>query len=90
MKKADIDWIDSIVQAGVDAALFRHGLDKLEHLSLKDCPQCKHPVLARYIDVPPYLARFYKIRQSHFQCLTCGAKFTCTEKQVCELIKEGE
>lgn len=48
-------------------------LDKFECISIKDCPKCKHPVLAKgYCEI--------------YQCLTCGVKFRCTEKCVCEVI----
>ena len=49
----------------------------LENISLKDCPKCKHRVLANQIMFIP----------ETYQCLTCGSSFTCTEKCVCELVE---
>ena len=59
-----------------------------QDISIKDCPKCKHPVLAQQNVICKTLSGNY-IKYGH-QCLTCGSKFTCSEQQVCELIKEGE
>ncbi len=54
-------------------------------LSIKDCPKCKHEVLAKeHKKVSLSGACLYT---EFYQCLTCGSQFNCSEKQVCELIK---
>ena len=71
----------------------------LGDVSIKDCPKCKHEVLAKKIirDTEGTIFCFTssisldsttqgKPPPEKFQCLTCGSKFTCSEKCVCELI----
>jgi len=72
-------------------------IEKLEGRmpEVKDCPECKHPVLAI---THPY--RTISITNVHtgsgctrvddlcFQCLTCGSKFKCEQKNVCEILEE--
>lgn len=59
----------------------------LKDLSVKGCPKCNHPVVAqthsRYVSNIICWTDYY-------QCLTCGSKFTCSEKCVCELIKDAD
>lgn len=65
----------------------RARLDDIESvvgdLERKECPKCKHLILAM---------RSWRITQScfqrRFQCLICGSEFTCSKKDVCELIEE--
>ena len=70
-------------------------------ICIKDCPKCQHPVLAQKIpdtsyNTITYIApdsvisgSWYNHKPEHtFQCLACGTKFTCSEKCVCEIIKE--
>jgi len=79
-------------------------------ISIKDCPKCKHPVMAlnvkgeslvaaadlnrglaeyRIGDNIVTLEEFRKAENTHtYQCLTCGVKFTCSSKQVCEIIPD--
>lgn len=57
-------------------------LGRLENLSVKNCPKCKHPVLARHnSEGAEYVA-------PNYQCLTCGSKFICSNECVCKLIEE--
>ena len=66
-------------------------IEELEEnkLEIKDCPKCKHPAPAWWtlyskegcIGMSPSIFSCY-------QCLTCGTKFKCTQKNVCELIEE--
>lgn len=56
-------------------------------ISIKECPKCKHPVLARVIASFTEEAAFYPGGKKQYQCLTCGSKFTCSEKCVCELVE---
>ena len=64
------------------------------NLLVKDCPKCKHPVVAlRTTETTPYHikgepARRGMITLDCYQCLSCGVKFTCSNKCVCEVIKE--
>ena len=52
-------------------------------LDINDCPKCEHPVLAKGI----FITGIQPIFDGRgFQCLTCGSRFTCTEKCVCELV----
>jgi len=59
--------------------------DRLKGISIKDCPKCKHPALVGdrtlFLEHPKY-------KKGYFQCLTCGSKLTCSERSVCEVIKE--
>ena len=67
-------------------------LKELGSISIKDCPMCKHPVLALYHkpNVAGHLAHPEVYDEgNYFQCLTCGSKFRCVEKKVCELIKKN-
>ena len=72
----------------------------LDNISIKDCPKCKHPVLAKKIPDPSYntithittIATLYDSWYSHptndtYQCFTCGKEFTCSTKEVCEVIE---
>ena len=45
-------------------------------ISIRDCPKCEHPVLAK------------KIWSIIHQCLTCGTKFTCSNECVCRVVGE--
>ena len=68
-------------------------IEKLEAKTpeIRDCPKCKHPVLAvrgygghawNWEDAP------YTLAQDYYQCLTCGVRFSCENKSVCEILKE--
>ena len=47
-------------------------------LSVKNCPKCKHPVMAQAIWAQtPELPRIGNLHQ----CLTCGSKFTFKETE---------
>lgn len=81
---------------GGDSLLNR--IEKLEYISIKDCPKCKHPVLVQK-QVVNHFGATTSITLSDvdtseltktFRCLTCGSKFTYSEKCVCRLIEEGE
>ncbi len=80
---------EELIQAGDDRK--RWGVDPLD-LSIKDCPRCKHLVMTQKgvekIEGSEYL--YYGYTHVHhrevFTCLTCGSKFACSEKEVCELI----
>lgn len=54
-------------------------LGELRDISIKDCPVCKHPVMAKLTE---------DRNVWYYRCLACGSKFTCSEKCVCELLKE--
>ncbi len=62
----------------------------LKDLSIKDCPKCQHSVLAKEIAFNHYPMGDGKTLNLpiplHYQCLTCGTKFTCSTKEVCEVI----
>jgi len=55
----------------------------LSDVSIKDCPKCKQRRMVERYYAPPGLGA-----GGCYQCLTCGTRFTCSEKQVCEIIKE--
>ena len=62
---------------------------------IKDCPKCKHPALAQKKEKAPFVfvpSNIWKVYDyplpETYQCLTCGSEFTCTNKHVCELVKE--
>ncbi len=73
-------------------------LNLLSGLSVKDCPKCKHPVLAQHKDWSKDNSTYRAgsgcsvtvdidvTIGSYYQCLTCGSKFTCSEKCVYELV----
>ena len=54
-------------------------------LTVKNCPKCGHLVLAQAIWAQHPLAPRYG--ELH-QCLTCGVKFSCEHKSVCEVVTE--
>ncbi len=62
-------------------------------LSIKDCPKCEHKVLAQsYVEIiygKKSKQESYFYDETRYQCLTCGSKFTCSEKCVCELIEDA-
>jgi len=65
-------------------------------VSIEDCPKCKHPVLAvekegEIIEGSRscfYGGISYDRKPNYHQCLTCGVKFVCSNKQVCEVVKD--
>lgn len=69
---------------------------ELERVSIKDCPKCGHPVLVQKRDGAKiensgyqwHGVTVYNYKPSYFQCLTCGSKFTCSDRCVCELVEE--
>lgn len=76
---------------------FNHIMRELGGISIKDCPKCKHPVMTHLIGerqngFDPVASGSWSlampIYQDVYQCLTCGAKLTCSEKCACELIDE--
>ena len=81
--RKDIEWLKD-----------KLGRQSIIDVSIKDCPKCKHPVMSQwndshYCDLTPQdvVIGTMKWTPAHFQCLTCGTKFTCSEKCVCEEIK---
>ena len=89
-------------EARVDILGLKMGVAKLESsqldisikgCSIKDCPSCKHPVMVqRKLGVytisgtnPDFEQGGWDSKEI-YQCLTCGSKFTCEPKLVCELI----
>ena len=60
-----------------------HGNKDLSDVSIKDCPKCKHPVLAQrftnYTRVEPNVNVEWEY---YHQCLTCGSAFTCSLKNL--------
>lgn len=54
---------------------------------IKDCPKCKHPVMAQYRQ-PNHIAHFNHPdiydAGDYYQCLTCGSRFTCFSE--CKLV----
>lgn len=59
--------------------------NRLDALSLKDCPKCKHPVLAQKKTEIVKDMGVYNYKEVH-QCLTCGSQFTCSNECVCKLV----
>ena len=57
-------------------------IPKLEGISIKDCPKCKHEVMAKTYYIAP--TRF----PGAFICLSCGTKFTCSK--VCKIVETDE
>ena len=65
-------------------------------VSIKCCPKCKHDVMAkkRNWDMIEDSSQWHdgryihRIGDSHYLCLTCGSKFTCSDECVCKLIEE--
>ncbi len=82
----------------VDEKPFRDLIDRGEGVIhnlwgvvIKDCPKCNHPVLAIHHKqnlMGHWLHPEIHDAGDYYQCLTCGSKFTCTNKRVCELVKE--
>jgi len=63
-----------------------HRRNLLLGLSIKDCPKCKHLVLAKeWVDL--WSGNTAVSYPTHFQCLTCGVKFTCSNECVCKIIE---
>ena len=60
-------------------------------VSIKDCPNCKHPALAKW-DNSDLLSKDGEciFASGYNQCLSCGTKFTCSAKGVCEIIKDSD
>ena len=71
--------------------------DLIEGTKIKECPVCKHPVL---VIKHPYRtvsttnvctgSGFTLVEDPCYQCLTCGVRFTCNKKEVCEILGEGK
>jgi len=54
-------------------------------IKIMNCPVCKHDVLAWFNK------EWYKYSgRKHYLCLTCGTQFTCTNKEVCEIMKDAK
>jgi len=74
-----------------EVELLRRKVANLEFpsaLSVKDCPKCKHPVLAVF-HPEEIETTYYASLSGWWRCLTCGVKFVCSNKQVCEVVKDG-
>lgn len=54
-------------------------------LTIKNCPKCKHPVLAIADWAQMIPLKVPRIADSH-RCLTCGSKFTFKERE--QLVEE--
>lgn len=56
---------------------------KLDEIDIKDCPECKHRVMA--------LRGAHAIREGSsywtYQCLAHGCKFTCKNEFVCRVVE---
>lgn len=84
------------IQLGLGYYLKR--IEALESLniSIKDCPQCGHPVLAQFVQEwiknmgTNDLVNGTGLQgvRAHYRCLACGSKFTCEDKCVCKLMEE--
>ncbi len=59
-------------------------INELGEVSIKDCPKCKHPVMASNCEVMVDDGSYHYDR--HYQCLTCGSEFTCSSECVCKLV----
>ena len=90
---------DKLARERAELALqeIRDHRHKALNVSIKDCPKCKHPALAQFVnrkihELTPQDVVDGNMRwtQAHYQCLTCGSKFTCSEKCVCELLDEDK
>jgi len=55
----------------------------ISNLAVKDCPVCKHPVLAEH-----HTYRGVEIRPSYYQCFTCGVKFTVINQEMTEVLEQ--
>ncbi len=66
-------------------------LYELSNVSIKECPKCKHEVMAKGLvcwdEVPNTLGGVDAFGKFGYKCLTCGVKFTCTKKEVCEVVE---
>ena len=69
----------------------------MDGVSVKDCPKCKHPVMAIESTYPEHteynssgLPSVFTATAMYscFQCLTCGIKFTCSREDVCKIVEE--
>lgn len=87
--------VKRLILTAESVSAWRNRWMKLDDIFIKDCPKCKHPVLAvvtpqRINEVTPQdvLDGIRGWTPAHHQCLTCGSKFTCSEKCACELIEE--
>ena len=69
--------------ASILGRLFALETGELSNVSIKDCPKCKHLVMARFYYVMPKL----EIGE-RFQCLSCGSKFFCTTECVCKVLED--
>lgn len=79
-----------------------HTCDSVAGISIKDCPKCKHPVMAKEsLHTHPHTwateEHDYTVNSDGggltyktYQCLVCGVKFTCSEKCVCKIINEKD
>jgi len=56
-------------------------------ISIKDCPRCKHPVMAKEEIYPDDDWRDKNL-QSWWRCLTCGCRFTCSNECVCREVRD--
>ncbi len=65
----------------------RRRIDRLEcsELFVKDCPVCKHSVMVRANWADTEHSRWDE--PDNYTCLTCGVKFICTNKCVCEVVE---
>jgi len=90
MKDIDIEALGRQVES--NTSMISAMWEKLKHLEVKECPKCNHPVLAKVIYFPIASTAcigdtiFAPLGATH-QCLTCGVKFTCNNKEVCEIIE---
>lgn len=70
-------------------------IKELRGITIKDCPKCKHRVLALNLDevysnntcVLSFNIGSGDTRRI-FQCLTCGSKFTCSNECVYKLLED--
>lgn len=91
MKDGDWERIQTRID-GVERSLVSrlvNATENLANISTKDCPACKHEVLAKNLTGSKFDNDFLRALDTKiYKCLTCGSKFTCSEECVCKLIKE--
>ena len=59
--------------------------ERFENISIKDCPKCKNTRLVQRCGIIGGKSPYTPSAQP-YQCLVCGTKFTCSTKEVCEII----
>ena len=80
---------DLVMLRNILVALKKRVQESELDVEIKDCPKCKHPVMAQYHKLYSVVNLCHPKGYNtldYFQCLTCGSKFTCSNECVCKLL----